>query len=99
MVGVRGVNVYPAAIEAVVRGFPEIVEFRSTVSRSHEMRTLSLEIEPAPGVEGGEALAAAVGKRLKQALGLTVPVRAVLPRTLPRFEMKARRFVVEDEGR
>ena len=52
MVGVRGVNVYPAAIEAVVRGFPEIVEFRSTVSRSHEMRSLSLEIEPAPGVEG-----------------------------------------------
>ena len=38
MVNVRGVNVYPAAIEAVVRGFPEVVEFRSTVSRSHEMR-------------------------------------------------------------
>ena len=99
MVNVRGVNVYPAAIEAVVRGFPEIVEFRSTVSRSHEMRSLSLEIEPAPGAEGAEALAAAVGKRLREALGLTVPVRVVEPRTLPRFEMKARRFVVEEEGR
>jgi len=99
MVNVRGVNVYPAAIEAVVRGFPGIVEFRSTVSRSHEMRSLALEIEPLPGVEGGEALAAAVGKRLREALGLTVPVRAVAPWTLPRFEMKARRFVVEEEGR
>jgi len=96
MVNVRGVNVYPAAIEAVVRGFPEIVEFRSTVSRSHEMRSLSLEIEPAPGAPGPEALAAAVGKRIREALGLTVPVRAVESRTLPRFEMKARRFVVEE---
>jgi phenylacetate-CoA ligase len=99
MVNVRGVNVYPGAIEAVLRGFPEIVEFRSTLSRSHEMRSLAVEIEPAPGIEGGEALAAAVGKRLREALGLTVPVRAVEPRTLPRFEMKARRFVVEEEGR
>jgi phenylacetate-CoA ligase len=99
MVNVRGVNVYPAAIEAVVRGFPEVVEFRSTVSRSHEMRSLSVEIEPAPGVEGPPALAAAVSKRLREALGLNVPVRAVGPRTLPRFEMKARRFVVEEESR
>jgi phenylacetate-CoA ligase len=100
MVNVRGVNVYPAAIEAVVRGFPQVVEFRSTVSRSHEMRTLSLEIEPAAGVvDGPSALAAAVSRRLREALGLNVPVRAVAPGTLPRFEMKARRFVVEEAVR
>jgi phenylacetate-CoA ligase len=96
MVNVRGVNVYPTAIEAVLRDFREIVEFRSTVSRSHEMRTLSLEIEPAAGLGDGAALALAVGKRLREALGLTVPVRTVEPMSLPRFEMKARRFVVED---
>jgi phenylacetate-CoA ligase len=96
MVNVRGVNVYPTAIEAVLRDFHEIVEFRSTVSRSHEMRTLSLEIEPVPGFGDGTALAAAVGRRLREALGLNVPVRAVEPMSLPRFEMKARRFVVED---
>jgi len=99
MVNVRGVNVYPTAIEAVLREFHEIVEFRSTVSRSHEMRTLSLEIEPVTGLGDGTALAATVGKRLREALGLTVPVRTVEPMSLPRFEMKARRFVVEDEGR
>ena len=99
MVNVRGVNVYPAAIEAVLRDFHEIVEFRSTVSRSHEMRTLSLEIEPAAGNGDGAALAAAVGKRLREALGLSVPVRVVEPMGLPRFEMKARRFVLEDESR
>jgi len=99
MVNVRGVNVYPTAIEAVLRDFHEIVEFRSTVSRSHEMRTLSLEIEPVAGLGDGEALAAAVGKSLREALGLTVPVRTVEPMSLPRFEMKARRFVLEDESR
>jgi phenylacetate-CoA ligase len=99
MVGVRGVNVYPAAIEAVVREFPEVAEFRSTVSRSHEMRSLSLEIEPAAGQGDAAALAERVGRRLREALGLSVPVRVVEPMGLPRFEMKARRFVVEDERR
>jgi phenylacetate-CoA ligase len=99
MVGVRGVNVFPGAIEAVVRAFPEVVEFRSTISRSHEMRSLSVEIEPAPGHGDDAALAALVSRRLREALGLSVPVRVVEPMGLPRFEMKARRFVVEDEGR
>jgi phenylacetate-CoA ligase len=99
MVGVRGVNVFPGAIEAVVRAFPEVVEFRSTISRNHEMRTLSGEIEPAPGHGDDAALEALVGRRLREALGLSVPVRVVEPMGLPRFEMKARRFVVEDEGR
>ncbi len=99
MVNVRGVNVYPAAIEAVVRGFPQVVEFRSTVSRRHEMRSLSVAVEPLPGAPEPQALAGAVARRLREALGLNVPVQAVAPGTLPRFEMKARRFVVEDESR
>ena len=107
MVNVRGVNVYPAAIEGVVRGFPEVVEFRSTVSQSGSMRSLTVEIEPDPSVgteppraEGNRStLAEAVGKRLREALGLTIPVRAVEPGGLPRFEMKARRFVVEEQSR
>jgi phenylacetate-coenzyme A ligase PaaK-like adenylate-forming protein len=48
------------------------------------------------GLGDGSALAAAVRKRLREALGLNVPVRTVEPMSLPRFEMKARRFVVED---
>ena len=92
-------NVYPAAIEAVLRGFHEVVEFRSTVKRQAELRTLSVEIEPASGNGDASALAAAVGRRLREALGLNVPVSLVAPNGLPRFEMKARRFVVEDETR
>jgi phenylacetate-CoA ligase len=95
MVSIRGVNVYPAAIESVLRGFAEITEFRSVVSRDGALRALSLEIEPAPDAGDGSALAGQVSRRLLEALGLNVPVRAVEPGALPRFEMKARRFVVE----
>jgi len=38
MVNVRGVNVYPAAIESVVRGFPEVAEFRATVAQAGALR-------------------------------------------------------------
>jgi phenylacetate-CoA ligase len=95
MISIRGVNVYPAAIESVVRAFPEIVEFRSTVSREGALRALALEIEPAAGAGDGRALVAQVSQRLLEALGLTVPVHAVEPGALPRFEMKARRFTIE----
>jgi phenylacetate-CoA ligase len=92
MVNVRGVNVYPAAIEAVVRGFPEVVEFRSTVTSDGSMRALAVELETAAAVAGLEAR---VGQALREALSLQVGVRQVPAGTLPRFEMKARRFVVE----
>ncbi|HTG73705.1 MAG TPA: AMP-binding protein [Terriglobia bacterium] len=94
MVNIRGVNVYPTSVESVVRAIPEIIEFRSTVSQSGAMRTLSLEIEIIAGGDSGAASAKLV-KQLRSALGLTVPVRIVEKGTLPRFEMKARRFVVE----
>ena len=34
-------------------------------------------------------------RQLRQSFGLTVPVAVVRPGTLPRFEVKARRFVIE----
>lgn len=83
---------YPAAIEAVVRGFPEVVEFRSTVTSDGAMRALGVEVETASAVAGLEAKLA---QALREALGLQVGVRQVAPGTLPRFEMKARRFAVE----
>jgi phenylacetate-CoA ligase len=95
MVAVRGVNVYPAAIEAVVRQFPEVVEFRSTVEHDHAMRSLHVEIEVAGLAEVERAsVAGHVAQRIREALGLTVPVRVVEPGALPRFDMKARRFIV-----
>ncbi len=98
MINIRGVNVYPVGIEAVVRAFPEVVEFRAIVSTVDAMRTLQLELELGPHVGAGsveaQVVATRVAHRLREALGLTVPVETVAPGALPRFEMKASRFVV-----
>jgi phenylacetate-CoA ligase len=95
MVNIRGVNVYPSAIESIVRRFSEVVEFRSTVSQAGAMRSLAIEIELAPSVPDGRGMVTKVSRDLREALGMTVPVQIAAPGTLPRFEMKARRFVVE----
>jgi phenylacetate-CoA ligase len=95
MVNIRGVNVFPAAIESVVRRFAEVGEFRSTVSTVGTMRSLSIDIELDPSTRNGQAIAGKLSAQLREALGLTVPVHIVEPGTLPQFEMKARRFVVE----
>jgi phenylacetate-CoA ligase len=94
MVNIRGVNVYPGSIESVVRRFPEVVEFRTTVSQTGAMRSLTVEIEVIPQADG-PAIASKVSQRLREALALSVPVKVADPGALPRFEMKAHRFVVE----
>jgi phenylacetate-CoA ligase len=93
MVNIRGVNVYPSAVEAVVRRFEEVAEYRATVAANGALRDLSIEIELVPGSPSpGER----IGGALRDALGLAVPVRVVDTGILPRFEMKARRFVMKD---
>ncbi|HKB01990.1 MAG TPA: AMP-binding protein, partial [Gemmataceae bacterium] len=49
MIHVRGNNLYPGAIEAVVRRFPEVAEFRILVDRTGALADLSVEIEPTDG--------------------------------------------------
>jgi phenylacetate-CoA ligase len=94
MLVVRGVNLFPSAIEAVLREFPEVAEFRIEVARVREMDEARLLLELLPeSAAGGEALAARVEHSLHQRLLLRLPCAVVPPGTLPRFEMKARRVV------
>ena len=95
MIHVRGNNLYPAAIEAVVRRFPDVAEFRLVVDRSGPLADLSVEVEPVGDRPAG-GLADAVARAIRDDLLFRVPVTAVPPGSLPRYEMKARR-VVEKE--
>ncbi len=94
MVSVRGVNVYPSAVESVVRRFPEVAEYRATVGSHGSLRELAVQIELASGVDGGSDVASHVAAALRESLGLTVHVHVVPSETLPRFEMKSRRFII-----
>jgi phenylacetate-CoA ligase len=93
MVVVRGVNIYPSAIEDVLRGFPEVAEYRVTVKRSSSLVELAMEAEPIRGCANAAGLARQIEKAIQTVFALRVPVRAVAPGALPRFEMKARRWV------
>jgi len=98
MVIVRGNNVYPSSIEAVVRGIPEIAEFQLELSTVREMRELCVIIEPtAAAITAQHELLERTRNELKTRLGFAVDVRVVNPGELPRFEMKSRR-VVERAG-
>jgi phenylacetate-CoA ligase len=90
MLTVRGVNVFPSAVENIVRRYPEIVEFEAEVNREGALDELELRIEVvyADPVE----LAARLEQDLRSALGLRLRVTAVPLGQLPRYELKARRF-------
>ena len=91
MVAVRGVNVYPAAIEAVIRQFPEVAEFRSTVQHAGAMRTLAVELE----LTG--ALADAENQQLSTHVGQAHPGGAGLDRARPRGAVRGA-AEIRDEG-
>jgi phenylacetate-CoA ligase len=92
---VRGNNVYPTAVEAVIRRFPEVVEFRLTVVEGGPLTQVQIEIEPAAatGQPADNSLARRVGAAVQQALSFRADVVPVPPGTLPRFELKAKRLV------
>jgi phenylacetate-CoA ligase len=91
MVTVRGVNVFPSAIEAIVRRFDEIEEFRVQLTHDREMDELRCTIEPRAGA--GADLAGRVGEAIHRDLGIRCAVDVAAPGTLPRFELKAKRFI------
>jgi phenylacetate-CoA ligase len=92
MIVIRGVNVFPSAIENVVREFSEIEEFRIETFERQAMRTLKLIIEPAADRGSSTGLPEKVSNRLRERIGLRPEVELVAPGSLPRFELKAKRF-------
>jgi phenylacetate-CoA ligase len=93
MVIIRGVNVFPGAVDDIVRRLPDVVEYQVRIETVHHLDELKLLIEPAPGYADVAGLVARLQKALQDAFALRVPVMAVERGTLPRFEMKARRWV------
>jgi phenylacetate-CoA ligase len=87
MMIIRGVNVFPTSIEKILRGFPEIAEYRLTTFKQESMDQLKIEIEDR--LESPER----VRSELQIQLGLRVEVECVPAGSLPRFEAKGKRFI------
>jgi len=91
MAVIRGVNVYPTAVEKVIRGFPEVVEFQVIQTTRQSMAELEVTIEADPSAPAD--LAERVAQELADAFTLRIPVWLVEPDSLPRFEFKSKRWI------
>lgn len=86
MLIIRGVNIFPSSIEQIVRSFPEVAEYRLTAFKSGHLDSLRIEVEDRWNNPQR------IADELQIRLNLKVEVTAVPLGSLPRYEMKGRRF-------
>ena len=86
MLIVRGVNIFPSAIEQIVRAFPEVMEYRLIAYRESALDQLKLLVEDRLNQPRR------VAEELRVRLGVRIEVECVPLGSLPRFEGKGRRF-------
>ena len=91
MVVVRGINVFPSAVENLVRQCETVEEFRITVSTNREMANLAIELELSK-TANPESARKTVDQAIQNELSLRPEITFVPSGSLPRFEMKAKRF-------
>ena len=93
---IRGTNVYPRAVEAIIREYPAIDEFQIYLWRKDNVQdeiTIKLEIKPDLDNEW-ESLQQQLHKDLSGAHeGLRFNIERMDYGVLPHFELKARRLV------
>jgi phenylacetate-CoA ligase len=91
MIIVRGVNLYPSAIDNLIRGIPLVIEYEVEISRVAGMDELLIRIEAADAESFQEA-----SHQLKHSFRTSHSIRVSVEHSpavsLPRYEFKSRRF-------
>ena len=97
MLVIRGNNVFPSSVEAVLREFPEVIEFRLAVVTRQGMLQLQIEFEATPAISrDGQALEQLVDRmerKITDRLAFTPELIPVPVDSLPRSELKRRRVL------
>lgn len=91
MIIVRGVNLYPSAIDNLLRSVTVISEYEVSIRRVAGLDDLSIKIETAGG-ESFEEAARAVAHAFRTQYSIRVSVEHAASGSLPRYEFKSRRF-------
>jgi phenylacetate-CoA ligase len=94
MLIIRGVNVYPSQIEAVLVGMPEIApHYQLVVERKGSLDQVTVEIEAAPDVTLSPEVYSRIGRaarhQIKSMIGITTDVVVKKPGEIPRSQGKA----------
>lgn len=103
MFTVRGENIYPSAVDEVLRGMPNYGgEHRILITRERTMDELTVQVEhdaELAAKDGGErsGWGRKVAEALRGKLGVSAAVVPVGPNTFERTEFKARRVVDDRE--
>ena len=87
MVVVRGVNLYPSAVNSILGNFPEIIEHQVVFLERNSMLEVQVKIE------SSEDISLRVEQAFQEAFSLRIPVKKVVTGSLPRHEMKAKRWI------
>ncbi|HPF20931.1 MAG TPA: phenylacetate--CoA ligase [Syntrophomonas sp.] len=99
MVIIRGVNVFPSMVESVLLNIPGVEPFYVLiVDRIGNLDILEVQVEVSERIFSDEVrkleeLGKHITKELESALGVSVKVRLVEPKTLERSEGKAKRVI------
>jgi phenylacetate-CoA ligase len=99
MLIIRGVNVFPSQIESVLVDVPGVApHYQLIVDREGLLDTMEVQVEVDEKVFSDEVkqlqkLAKSIEARIKDYLTVSVKVRLVEPRTIPRSEGKAQRVI------
>ena len=99
MLTIRGNNVFPTAVEAILREFPEVIEFQFDTVIRDSMPQLRIDVETTVGLPNCESeleqfhrLAERIAAAIHDRLHFRPEIVAVPPQSLPRSELKSRRM-------
>jgi phenylacetate-CoA ligase len=87
MLIIRGVNVYPSQVEAILVELPELTpNYRIVVDRPGTLDEATVEIEVGPGVAADDELRSRAERVLAETIGCSISVALKAPGELPRSE-------------
>ena len=91
MLVIRGVNVYPSQVEAVLVGFPGLApHYQIVLTREGALDSMTIEVEPEPDFGGDRSRKAdEVVHHIKSLIGVTSKVVLKEPGEVPRSQGKA----------
>ena len=94
MVVVRGVNLYPSAVDAVVRSISGVKEYQVDIDTTGTLAQVSIRVD----IEGeSKMICAALSEKLRGAFHMRIDLEPVEPGSLPVFEMKAKRWNIKSK--
>jgi phenylacetate-CoA ligase len=90
MMIIRGVNVYPSQVEAVLVGFPGLSpHYQIVLTREGALDAMTVEVELAPDAGDPSRMARDVQHHIKSMIGVTCAVAVRAPGEMPRSQGKA----------